>query len=276
MPHFTSGDVTIKYRIAGDPSARRVLYISGTGSDLRAPNLIRDRFEDHFCVASYDQRGLGRSSKPDRAYSMAEYAADAVAFMDHLGWSSASVFGISFGGMVAQELAVTWPGRIETLVLACTSSGGPGSSSFPLHTLVESGDEQRDAVESIERSDTRRDETWRSENPRLLAKLIDFVLTSKQIGAGEPGREVGARHQLEARAGHDTHDRLGHIDSACLVQGGRFDGIAPPENLKVLATQIPGATLKMYDGGHLFHLQAPEASEDAINFLSTQHGATDE
>ena len=67
---------------------------------------------------------------------MADFAGDAAALLDHVGWEKANVFGISFGGMVAQELAVTWPERIDRLVLCCTSPGGEGGSSYPLDELA--------------------------------------------------------------------------------------------------------------------------------------------
>jgi pimeloyl-ACP methyl ester carboxylesterase len=70
---------------------------------------------------------------------MASYAADGAALLDHAGWTTARVFGISFGGMVAQELAVTWPDRVERLALLCTSPGGEGGSSYPLHELDVNG-----------------------------------------------------------------------------------------------------------------------------------------
>ena len=67
---------------------------------------------------------------------MADYAADALALLDHVGWDRARVVGVSFGGMVAQELAVTAPERVERLALLCTSPGGAGGASYPLHELA--------------------------------------------------------------------------------------------------------------------------------------------
>ena len=84
----------------------------------------------------HDQRGLGRTAIPPGPYSMADYAADAIALLDHVGWERARVVGISFGGMVAQELAVTVPDRVERLALLCTSPGGAGGASYPLHELA--------------------------------------------------------------------------------------------------------------------------------------------
>jgi pimeloyl-ACP methyl ester carboxylesterase len=94
-----------------------------------------DPYRARFEVLAHDQRGLGRSEIPTGPYSMNDYAADAVALLDFVGWSSCRVMGISFGGMVAQEFAVTAPHRVERLALGCTSPGGAGRSSYPLHEL---------------------------------------------------------------------------------------------------------------------------------------------
>uniref|UniRef100_UPI002FDAC938 alpha/beta fold hydrolase n=1 Tax=Parvibaculum sp. TaxID=2024848 RepID=UPI002FDAC938 len=108
MPFATAGDIEIHYERMG--AGPRLLFISGTGSDLRLrPNVLDGPFPKHFDMAAYDQRGLGQTSKPDRPYNMSQYAEDAVNLMDAIGWHSALVVGVSFGGMVAQELALRNP-----------------------------------------------------------------------------------------------------------------------------------------------------------------------
>jgi 3-oxoadipate enol-lactonase len=105
MPYALLGDVELYFERAG--SGPPLLFISGTGGDLRVkPNVFSGPFAKAFDLLAYDQRGLGGSSKPDRRYTMADYADDAAALMDHVGWSSALVVGVSFGGMVAQELTL--------------------------------------------------------------------------------------------------------------------------------------------------------------------------
>ncbi len=124
------GDLEIYFERAGDGS--RLLFISGSGGDLRnKPNQMDGPLVRNFDVLSYDQRGLGRTSKPDVPYTMAGYADDAARLLDHLGWKSAKVIGVSFGGMVAQELVLRHPAKVERLVLACTSPGGAGGAFYP-------------------------------------------------------------------------------------------------------------------------------------------------
>ncbi|HXZ67151.1 MAG TPA: alpha/beta hydrolase, partial [Alphaproteobacteria bacterium] len=117
MPKVRVGDVEIYYERKGDANLPRLLFISGTGGDLRLkPGTLEGAWPKHFDTLVYDQRGLGRSSKPDRPYTMAEYGDDAAGLMRALGWRSARVIGVSFGGMVAQELVLRHPEMVERLV----------------------------------------------------------------------------------------------------------------------------------------------------------------
>lgn len=243
----------------------RLLLISGTGADLRnKPNQFDGPLAKAFDLLSYDQRGLGQSDKPDRPYSMAEYGDDAAALMDHLGWDDALVVGVSFGGMVAQELVLRHPSRVRRLVLACTSPGGAGGASYPFHEIEHLTGEPR-ARHMIPISDTRRNAAWAAANPQAYEQLV--ALSSADPFAGEPGRKVGAHRQLEARAAHDTWDRLPQIACPVMIAAGRYDGVALPETQEKMAAQIPGATLKFFEGGHLFMIQDRAATPAMVEFL---------
>ncbi|MCS7002360.1 MAG: alpha/beta hydrolase, partial [Dehalococcoidia bacterium] len=125
MPFLRVRDLTMYYELHG--AGPRLLFINGSGGDLRNPRAGRGIFApltETFTVLAYDQRGLGQTTKPDGPYTMADYAADADALLEAVGWDSCAVFGVSFGGMVAQELAIRFPRRVRRLVLAGTSSGG--------------------------------------------------------------------------------------------------------------------------------------------------------
>ena len=245
---------------------QRLLFISGTGGDLRVrPNVLDGPLAEAFDLAAYDQRGLGRSAKPDVPYAMADYADDAAGLLDHLGWPTAKVMGVSFGGMVAQELALRHPQRVERLVLACTSPGGAGGASYPLHELDALDAESRARL-LIPISDVRHDEAWAKANPEHFARLV--AQAAQALYADEPGRAAGGRRQLEARARHDAWERLGEIRCPVMIAAGRYDGIARPESQHNLASRIPGSALRFFEGGHLFMIQDKAALPAMIAFLN--------
>lgn len=263
MPFAKIGDLELYYERMGQ--GPRLLFISGTGGDLRLkPNVFDGPLPRHFDTLAYDQRGLGQSSKPDRPYSMAEYAEDAARLMEEIGWGSALVIGVSFGGMVAQELAINHPHMVEGLVLACTTPGGAGGSSYPFHTIEHLKGEER-ARHMIPISDRRHDAAWAAAHPEQYAKMVELAAADPH--ADEPGMAAGRHRQIEARARHDTWDRLDQIRCPTLVCAGRYDGIAPPEIAGAMANRIRGAELRLFEGGHLFMLQDREAFPAMIRFL---------
>lgn len=263
MPTAILNGLTFHYERAGDGPP--LLFISGTGSDLRVqPNVFASPLAKAFDLLAYDQRGLGRTDKPDVPYTMADYADDAAALMDHVGWGEALVVGVSFGGMVAQELVLRHPGKVKRLVLACTSPGGEGGASFAFHEIEHLKGEER-AKFMIPISDTRRDAAWAAAHPQDYAAFVAMAAAAPY--ADEPGHAAGAHRQLEARAGHDTWDRLPQIACPVLIAAGRYDGVALPATQEKLAARIPGAELKWFEGGHMFMIQDRAAYPAIIEFL---------
>ena len=242
----------------------RLLFINGSGAALATSRLMVEAYAERFDVAAHDQRGLGQTEIPPGPYTMADYAADALAVIDHVEWERCRVVGVSFGGMVAQELAVTWPERVERLALVCTSPGGR-AASYPLHELGGLDPAER-ATTMRTVLDTRFTPAWLASHPADRA----FVETMA-AGAARPKTDEqrrGERAQLEARSHHDVIDRLPRITAPTLVASGRYDGIAPVDNGQVIAAAIPGAELRVYEGGHLFTKQDPRAMPEIIGFLA--------
>ena len=245
-------------------SGPRLLFCNGSGTTLQVVWPLLDSLAGAFDLLAWDYRGLGRSGPVTKPYTMADVAADAVGLLRIAGWISCRVLGVSFGGMVAQEFAVTHPERVERLALACTSAGGGGGSSYPVQKLQGLPAEERAAAE-LELADSRWDERWLQAHPadRALAE----GLTRAGQGRPDPAAAAAVRAQLEARAGHDVWDRLGAITCPTLVGYGNYDGIAPAQNSTAIASRIRGAQLRGYDGGHLFLFQDPAALPEFGEFL---------
>lgn len=196
---------------------------------------------------------------------MTDYADDAAAVMDTVGWERAKVVGVSFGGMVALELALRHPGRVAQLALCCTSPGGGGGASYPVHAAQElSVDERARLMVSI--SDTRRDAAWAAANPGRMEELLRAWRDDPS--ADEPGYQTGINRLLQARREHDTWERLDRISCPVLICGGRYDGIALPASQERMASRIRGASLRMFEGGHLFLWQDSSAFFEIARFLA--------
>lgn len=265
MPKISVNDIQIHYQIDG--KGERLLYIGGTGSDLRHhPGVFDSPLADHFEVLAYDQRGFGQTSKPDIPYSMADYAADAAELLRTVGWDATRIVGVSFGGMVAQELLVEYPELVKKTALLCTSSGGKGGNSYPLHFLS-SLPVPEQARKMLELADTRWNKSWQQANATVFDAMLNLKTAQMQPLETDFELRMGSVRQLEARKRHNTWERLAQIKSPVGVFGGRYDGIALPANVKKLQEQIPNATLEMFDGGHLFFQQDQSAWPAIIKFL---------
>jgi 3-oxoadipate enol-lactonase len=265
MPFAAVNNIEIYYEVHGDGPP--LLAISGSGNDLRHSQASDFPLNRSHTVAHYDQRGLGQTTVADGPYSMEQYADDAAGLLDALGWERASVIGTSFGGMVAQNLAVRHPGRIDKLILACTSSGGAGGASADLLAMSELPEAER-AQRSLQIMDTRYDPST-GELPPGIAKIMEAVGSRGPAESGSE-RAKGERLQLQARGGHDTFHGLREFTRPTLVIGGRYDGIAPPANLEAIAGQLPNAQLVLCQGGHAFMAQDLTSWATIAEFLGRE------
>ena len=242
------------YEVAGEGPP--LLALSGSGSALRfgiGPSTSPLRTD--FTVVGYDHRGVGDSVDLDRAPpSMEVFARDALALADHLGWERFALHGLSFGGMVAQHVAALAPERVTALSLACTSPGGAGGSSYPLHEI--SGAFAERMTELI---DNRT-----ATDPELREFFLAFLAAGDPASLGE-----GYTRQMAARRHHDAWDLLPLVTAPTLVGSGRYDAIAPPENGAALASRVAGAVHRVYEGGHAYLFQDPAAAADLREFLLT-------
>jgi 3-oxoadipate enol-lactonase len=251
----------------------RLLFVNGSGATLETTAPLLDPLAASFDLLAYDQRGLGRSPLTEgpsaESYHMADLAADAAGLLDAVGWATCRVMGVSFGGMVAQEIAVTWPERVERLALLCTSPGGAGGSSYPIHELASLPPAER-AARSVGILDTRFSPEWLASHPvdRALAELF----LDRAQAPRPPQQRAGEAAQLQARRHHDVWDRLDAITCPTFIGCGRFDPLAPPVNSENLASRVTHAELHGYEGGHVFWVQDPTALPEVVAFLGRDAG----
>jgi pimeloyl-ACP methyl ester carboxylesterase len=222
-----------------------VLLIQGLGYARWGWEPVLEPLARSFEVLSFDNRGIGESETPPGPYTAAELATDAVRVLDEAGVERAHVVGTSLGGMIAQELALTYPERVSRLVLACTTPGGPSAFPMPQRT-----------VDLMLARASLREFTENALEPGVRPDLVDRILVHRERTA-QPFEAWAA--QAAAGAGFDASGRLGELAAPTLVQHGDGDVVVDPRNGALLVELIPDARLSLYEGcGHLFFWQEPE------------------
>lgn len=251
-------------------SGDAVLYLSGSGRSLTDhPSVFDGPLAKNFCVLAHDQRGLGRSDAPPGDWTTVDYAVDAERLLNLLRIERCHVVGVSFGGMVAQHLAAQRPDLVDRLVLAATSPGGDGGSSYPIHELESYDPDERFALE-LELEDVRQSRAWQHTNPERVGQLK--AAWQKAVRPEPPS--AGERRQLDARRRHDCWHQLVDITAPTLICAGRYDGVAPVGNAAALASRIPQSRLDIFEGGHRFLRRDPLAWPRILHFLRSTSGPT--
>jgi 3-oxoadipate enol-lactonase len=219
-------------------SGAPLLLIHGLGYARWGWEPVLPRLAERLDVILFDNRGIGESDSPPGPYTAREMAEDAVQVLDEAGVERAHVVGTSLGGMVAQELALAHPERVDRLVLACTTPGGPKAHPMPQQTVALMA------------------EAGTLEPAVALRRFVENALAPKTVTAQSP---VAWAAQAAAGMTFDAYDRLGGLRAPTLVQHGGEDAVVDPRNGDLLAELVPAARLDPFPGtGHLFFWEEPE------------------
>ena len=233
-----------------------LLLIQGLGYGRWGWDPIIPGLDTRHLVIAFDNRGIGESDKPEGPYTAAQMAGDALQVLDEAGIERAHVFGASLGGMIAQELAVIAPERVDKLVLGCTTAGGPDAVPMPEVTLALLTESASLAPEVALR---RFVENALGENPP--AELVDELFALRVLNPPDP-----AGWQAQAAAGMGFQGVAGEITAPTLVLAGTADNVVDYRNAALLAARIPGARVELLEGsGHLFFWEQPDECVRILN-----------
>jgi 3-oxoadipate enol-lactonase len=233
------------------------------GHTLDWGRVLPQQLAKYYQVIIFDNRGAGRSQQPSGPYSIAQMTGDTTRLMDRLGVEKAHVFGVSMGGMIAQQLAIDHPQRVAKLVLGCTSPGGQYQISAP--------PEIQQYLEPRKDLDLYDALWWAAPSgltPEFIRDHPEIVVRKNRANMQYPCSLESYEAQLAAYRSFSAGD-LSAIRAPTLVLAGSRDVLIPPENSLIIAEQIPGAIRKEIDGaGHLFWISHPqETLSILVDFL---------
>jgi len=242
-----------------------VLLIMGLGYTSVMWHRTRPVLAQHFRTIAFDNRGVGLSGVPAGPYSIATMASDAAAVLDAAGVSRAHIFGVSMGGMIAQEFALQYPKRTRSLILGCTSPGGPSAvraESNVIDVLLARGITLEQAREAI------LPYIYDAATPR---EKIEQDVSLRQPWLPSP---AGYMAQLMAVLAWESYSRIAQIAAPTLVIHGKSDALVPLGNGELIAGRITGAKLVLLDhASHLFLTDQTEAAnKEILDFLLLHAG----
>ena len=247
----------IGLNFADEGEGPAVLLIHGVGSDLESWQGVIDKLGPNRRYIRFDLRGHGQSRRTAGPYSLAGFADDALALLDHLQVSQASVVGFSLGGLIAQAIALTAPERVTHLGLVSTVAGRNAEERTRVQvraaTLAKDG-----ALTHLANAVDR----WFT--PEFVASHPEVLeARRKKSLLNDPDCYVAAYQVL---ANNDLGDQLDRIKQPTVIMTGENDAGSNPRMAKFMQSQITGSALHILPGiKHSVLLEAPDQVASILN-----------
>jgi pimeloyl-ACP methyl ester carboxylesterase len=267
MPHLHTNGIDLYYEIHG--SGEPLVLITGIGYDLWAWHKMVPHLEGKFQVILFDNRGVGKTDKPEGPYSAEMMADDTAGLLMGLGIDRANIFGHSMGGFVAQALVLKYPELVDKLILASTNFGGPRHIPVTPEAMAVLMDITGDPMERFKRGLLVSCAPGFGEsNPEVIDEWMAYRERNPILpGPYQSQLAVGLGLISEESS---FEERLKEVRASTLVLFGAEDKVAPPGNAELLGAQIPESRIEILDGvGHFLSLEAPEVvAEVVLDFLA--------
>ncbi len=263
MAIVETNGIEISYQLRG--SGPKLVLISGVGYSGWFWNPLALLLEQDFTILQFDNRGAGKTTHAPGPYTVAEMAVDTAGLMDALDFSGATVFGHSLGGFIAQELAVTRPDLVGSLILASTNHGGADVIPITAEALAVMTDRTGDPKDLVRRGiEIATASGFTERQPETVQALTEYRFT-----VPVPGPQYNA--QVMAGAGTATltsdqvHERMAALKMPVLILFGEEDRVVPLGNAQLMASKIPDARITVIPGtGHIFPIENPGATATAV------------
>ena len=257
-----NGTLRIAYELRSTMHRRRpwLVLIQGMGLSRLGWEPVLRKLRRRFRLVLVDNRGVGHSDRQAGSFTVADMAADIVAVLDAAGIRRAHVLGASLGGLVAQELAITHPERVDGLVLVCTAPGWPFAYPMPAASVRAIASAARMTAEAARRRHVENALSAGTvrHHPELVTRLL-------QLQGSRPADASVLPAQAAAGARYVGGLRQKRIGARTLVVHGGADRVVNPANGRLLADRIPGARLVTFpELGHLLFWEDPDGFADAV------------
>lgn len=256
-------DIEMAYKIFGKGPAILLINDYSAPLDFWDPFLINKLASNH-TVIIFNNRGIGNTSSGNKDFSIPQFAQDTIRLMEALKIDKADILGWSMGGMVAQELTISNPDKVNKLIIYASICGGNNSVPPKNEVINTFSNQTENTTQRLEKFlPLLFPEQWRIENPNLIQSLPK----STEISTTE-----ALDLQMKAITSWEgTCNRLNSISNPTMVIVGNDDVLTVPENSILMASKITGSWLiQLEGGGHAVMMQYPEKVSSIIDlFLST-------
>jgi len=265
MPQFRYDDIEINYIKEG--KGEPLVFIQGTNTKLEAWHYQIDFFKDKMIVIAFDNRGAGKSSRPDYPYTMDMYVEDTKNLLDHLNiQKEIHLCGFSMGGMIAQEFVLKYSNRVKTLILLATTEHIEPikiDQTFQFYNKFENMnfEEKLQVIIPLLYTNAFKRKLKKDEKLyRYLKKDMNPIVHSDDIP-----QLKDYINQYKALVNFDTRDLLNKIKQPTLIAVGSKDANSPPEKSKALHEKVPNSRLEIFENlKHGFIIEEPKKVNNLI------------
>jgi len=266
LPYETIDDIELYYEVHGPSDAPPIIFLEGWGYSLwmwfRQVPVLREKYR---CIV-FDNRGVGRSSKPDYPYTMEMFAGDTIGLMKALDIDTAHILGISMGGFIAQQIAISYPERVRSLILVSTHFGGPNAIIASDRTMAMMFASPTETLSKEQATKMRYSVAF---NPNYLNENMSLLEQIQEWVEQYPQPLYARGNQAAASMVFDVEEEVKKISAPTLILQGDSDLIVPPENAELLAERIPESKLVYIKGGpHLSFIECYDLfNSEVLSFL---------